>query len=455
MQWPEYQIASHHKKIADALEAVERGEIKRLIIEMPPRHGKTMLASQYFPAWYLGRNPENQIIAATYNQDLANDFGRAVRNQLIDEQFRYIFGASAANDSASVSKVSTDKGGVYNAVGVGGALTGRGAHLLLIDDPVKSREAADSELIRRKQQEWYKAVAYTRLMPGGAIIIIQTRWHEDDLAGYVLREHAHEGWVELKLPAIDDTGQALWPSHYPVERLQAIKSTIGIREWSSLYQQEPAPPEGVQFKGEWFRRFRLGTEPKNLRYYISSDYAVTPGQGDYTEHAVWGVDDTGGLWAVDWWYGQTTPDEWIERGLDFVRRYKPAAWIGEAGVIMRSVEPFLRKRMIERKDYCRLEWVSSTTDKPTRARAFEARAASGVVNIATGEWGDRLLDQLIRFPTGRYDDAVDACSLIGLTLDKQHSPMQQVERVREVINIKMPTIDDVFKELMNRNNEDE
>jgi predicted phage terminase large subunit-like protein len=430
VQFPDYRISHHHRLIANALEAVERGEITRLIITMPPRHGKSMLASEYFPAWYLGRNPENQVIAATYSQDLASTFGRKVRNQLIDPLFYGIFRSKAADDSASASQVMTDKGGVYNAVGVGGALTGRGAHLLLIDDPIKGREEADSELIRRKQREWYNSVAYTRLMPNGAIVIIQTRWHEDDLTGYVLTDHVHEGWVHLNLPAINSAGEALWPEQYPIEQLERIRKTIGAREWNALYQQTPTPAEGIQFKPEWFPRFRLGDEPKELRYYMASDFAVTPDAGDYTEHGVFGLDPQGRWWLVDWWHGQTTPDVWIDRACDLIARWRPMLWAAEAGVIRRAVEPFLMRRMQERRTYCKIEWVPSISDKPTRARSFEARAAMQMVNLPRTEWADRLLDQLLRFPAGKHDDAVDVCSLMALALDSMPAAPYPAEEVK-------------------------
>lgn len=417
VQFPDYKISSHHRLIADALQKVERGEITRLIITMPPRHGKSMLASEYFPAWYLGRNPENQVIAATYSQDLASTFGRKVRNQLIDPMFRVIFSTQAADDSASASQVMTTRGGVYNAVGVGGALTGRGAHLLLIDDPLKGREEADSEIIRRKQREWYNAVAYTRLMPNGAIVIIQTRWHEDDLTGYVLTEHKHEGWTELTLPAINDSGEALWAEQYPIEQLERIRKTIGAREWNALYQQRPVADDGEYFKRDWFRWYDPANPPKHVRCYMASDYAVTDGNGDYTEHGVFGLSPDDDLYVMDWWSGRTSPDIWIDAGLDLVEAHKPLKWYGEGGVIRRSIEPFLNKRMRERRAYCALEWVTSSTDKPTRSRGFQARSSMGKVYLPKNDLGEAILDQLLRFPAGKHDDKVDVCGLIGRAID--------------------------------------
>lgn len=399
--------------IVDKLEAVERGDIDRLMIFMPPRHGKSELASRRFPAWYLGRNPANQVIAASYNSDLARDFGRDVRNLVDDPEYQGIFnGVSLSQDSQAANRMHTNHGGMYVAAGVGTAVTGRGAHLLLIDDPFKDREEADSETRRNTVHNWYRSTAYTRLMPGGAIVLIQTRWHEDDLAGRLLETQADE-WTVLDLPAISDAGEALWPEWYDVPALNRIKASIGAREWSALYQQRPQPDEGTYFQREWFQTW---TKLPVLRYYGTSDYAVTDGGGDYTVHRIWGMDAEGQIYRVDGWRGQTTADEWIERKLDLVAKWKPLAWFGESGVIRKAIEPMLRRRMVERKVFCRLEFLPSIADKPTRARAFQAMCASGRVFFEQGA----DLSEYLTFPAGRNDDDVDTGSLLGVAIDQAH-----------------------------------
>lgn len=272
LQWPQYRVAAHHRVIADALQRVERGDIKRLMIFVPPRHGKSMLASEYFPAWYLGRNPYSQIIHVTYAKDLALDFGRKVRNQLNDETiYPYVFeGVRLADDSAASDRFHTNKRGVYHAVGVGGAITGRGADLLLIDDPIKGREDADSELYRRRMRDWYQAVAYTRLMPGGSIVLIQTRWRYDDLGGLLLDEHKDENWHVISMPAIDINGQALWPEAFPIETLHKIKAAVGSRDWNALYQQQPTPDEGGMVKLSWFGRYDHNDIPSRFDRIVHS-----------------------------------------------------------------------------------------------------------------------------------------------------------------------------------------
>lgn len=424
---PAYAGAGHHERIAEALEAVERGDIDRLMIFMPPRHGKSELASRRFPAWYLGRNPDKQLIAASYNSDLAMDFGRDVRNIVGSPEFAGIFpGVGLSPDSKAANRMNTNVGGSYIAAGVGTAVTGRGAHVALIDDPFKDRAEADSELRRELVWKWYQSTLYTRLMPKGAIVLIQTRWHEDDLAGRLL-ESKGDKWEVLELPALKD-GEALWPEWYDVEALERIKANIGPREWSALYQQQPQPDEGTFFQRAWFKEW--GTLPR-LRIYGSSDYAVTDGGGDFTSHHVWGVDADDNLYRLAGWKGQTAADEWIERKLDLVEKWKPFAWFGEAGVIQKAVEPMLLRRMRERKVRCRLEWLPSIADKPTRARGFQARASMGKVFFEPGA----DLSEFLVFPAGRHDDEVDDASLIGRALDQVHPaivPPEDVKRPRDI-----------------------
>ena len=410
---PLYVRAGHHERICDRLEAVERGDIDRLMIFMPPRHGKSELASKRFPAWCLGRDPKRQIIAASYNSDLANDFGRNVRNLVNEPEFSQVFpGVTLAPDSQAANRMNTNHKGAYVAAGVGTAVTGRGAHIALIDDPFKDREEADSERRRDLVWDWYRSTLYTRLMPGGAIVLIQTRWHEDDLAGRILEQEADQ-WEVLELPAISPEGTALWPEWYPIEALERIKATVGPREFSALYQQRPQPDEGTFFKREWFQTWDKLPE---MRFYGTSDYAVTDGGGDFTVHRVWGIDGKGDAYRVGGWRGQTASDEWIERKLDLIAKWKPLCWFGEGGVIQKAVEPMLRRRMRERNVHCRLEWLPSVADKPTRARSFQAMAATGRVYFEPGaDIGEHLV-----FPAGKNDDDVDCSSLIGRAIDQAH-----------------------------------
>lgn len=430
-QWPGYRDAAHHRLIARALEAVERGEIKRLMITMPPRHGKSMLASEFFPAWYLGRNPDHYVVTATYAQELADDFGRKVKNQIEDAGFQAIFpGVSLADDSKSAKRfhIEGNVGGGYEhalaqrgafyAVGVGGPLTGRGAHLLLIDDPVKNREDAESEIVRKKTKDWYTSTAYTRLMPGGRIVIIQTRWHEDDLSGWLLLDHRHENWTVLNLPAISDDGAALWPEQYDLPELEKIRLAIGPRDWSALYQQRPVPEEGDYFKAEWFKPVSKLPDPKTLRVYGGSDYAVTDDGGDFTVHVVVGVDPEDRIYILDLWRKQASSDKWVESFCDIVLEHKPIGWAEETGQIKSGVGPFLSKEQLRRKAWVAREQFPTRGDKAIRAQSIRGRAAlAGIYYQADAPWWPALRAELLSFPAGKHDDQVDALGLVGQLLD--------------------------------------
>lgn len=414
----QYVEAAHHTLIAEHLEAVERGEIDRLMINMPPRHGKSELASRRFPAWYLGLHPEHSIIAASYNSDLATDFGRQVRNILQTDEYKALFATALADDSRAANRWNTKEGGAYVAAGVGTAITGRGANILLIDDPLKDREEADSEIHRQKVWDWYTSTAYTRLAPGGRIIVIQTRWHEDDLSGKLLSEEQRGGdkWVRLELPAINADGQPLWPEFYPLEVLERYRKVLPARDWSALYQQRPTPEEGDYFKRDWFKFYDV--LPKHLRMYGASDYAVTADGGDYTVHVVCGLDPDDNLYVVDVWRRQVESHIWVEEFLNLVARHKPLNWGEENGQIVKSLGPFIDKRMRERRVYCRREQMASVADKPTRARSFQARAAMGKVYLPHGApWVTDLLNEMMTFPAGKHDDQIDALGLVGRMLD--------------------------------------
>ena len=291
LAYPNFRMSGHHQRIVEALEDVARGLCKRLIISMPPRHGKSLITSEHFPAWYLGRNPDHYVISATYGQELASDFGLKVRNQVGDPLYQAVWpGVSLTAESASAKKFRTPQGGVYVAVGRGGALTGRGAHLLLIDDPYKNMVEADSTAVRRSVQSFYGSAAYTRLMPGGAIVVIQTRWRDDDLAGWLLKEHRHEGWRVLELPAIDAHGAALWPDAYPIEALKRIRRTLTTREWQALYQQQPYAEEGAIIKRHWWRPWTAPKPRLPDMVLISADTAMTEdAQNDPSGITIWHV----------------------------------------------------------------------------------------------------------------------------------------------------------------------
>lgn len=412
-----YEPAAHHRLLIDKLEAVERGEIERLMVCMPPGSAKSTYTSVEFPAWFLGRNPSLSIIAASHTQELAERFGRRVRNIVGSQEFAAVFGFGVADDSSSAGRWDTAKGGEYFAAGVGGAITGRRADLAVIDDPVKSREDADSERGRERAWDWYVNDFLTRLKPGARQIVVMTRWHEDDLGGRIL-ERERDRWhvIELAMEALPDDplgrppGERLWPEWFTDEMVLAAKRDV--RSWNALYQQQPASEDGDFFKREWFQEYRQA--PKDLHIYGASDYAVTEGGGDWTEHGVFGLDGASNVYVLDWWRGQATADVWIERLCDLIVKHRPMAWFGESGTIRRAVEPWLVKRMNERKAFARLEWMASINDKPTRARSIQALASMGKLWFpVNAPWKADVIGQALRFPAGKHDDAVDVLSLFG------------------------------------------
>lgn len=419
-QWPGYQPAPHHRLIARHLEAVERGEITRLMIFMPPRAGKSMLVSEYFPAWYLGRNPAHHLIAATYAQELADDFGRKVRNQLAGTDFRRIFpGVTLHGDSQSAKRfhvhAGAEQSGAYFATGIGGPMTGKGAHCLLIDDAVKNREEAESETIRRRNKDWYTSTAYTRLMPGGRIVVVMTRWHEDDLAGWLLREHAHEGWTVLNLPAVAEAndaigrteGEALWPAAYPLDALAKIKASIGSRDWGALYQQRPSPAEGGVFKLAWFPRYE---KPVEYRRIVQSwDTAYKPGEENDPSACLTFGEHAGGY---DLLHCLAERLEYPDLKARLVRH--AADW-NAAGVLIedkasgQSLIQDLRRETV--LPVVPIRVAANSGNKLTRAMAVSPLCEAGRVRLPRhAAWLADFEMQLMNFPNDAHDDCVDALS---------------------------------------------
>lgn len=432
---PNWISEPYHSEICDALEAVERRDSNRLMISAPPRHSKSEIASKRFPAWCMGRNPKLQAICCSYAAPLAEDFSADVRDLCRDYRYKNVFPSVRVHqNAAAASRWRTTKGGVYVAAGVGGSINGRGADIAIIDDPIKGRNEAESARIREVAWRWYIGDLYQRLMPGGAIVFMMTRWHEDDLAARALES---EKWDQVCLPAIKaeytDNEEALSERRYPLEVLQqkreVMKKSGRSRDWESQFQQNPTPATGSYCRAEWYdERYTDLTLPTNLNVYIASDYAVTRQEEgrdpDFTEHGVFGVAEDDRVYVLDWWFGQTDSDVWIEALLDLAKKWKPAGYIGEGGVIRKSIEPFLIRRMRERRIYMRCEWPNPGKDKAARARAFQARSAMGMVVFPSNkEWAQRVVDQCVGFDSVRYDDAFDVMSIFHSQIDEANSPI--------------------------------
>jgi predicted phage terminase large subunit-like protein len=435
----------HHEEIAKALEAVERGDLRRLIITMPPRHGKSELASRRFPAWFVGRDPYRNVIFGTYNSDLALDFGRDVREIMISETYGDIFpGVRLRKGSKAADRMETTRGGKLFFAGAGEGLTGRGADLLLIDDPLKDRKEADSPTIRNDRWKWFAEVAMTRLSAdGGLVVIIMTRWHDDDIIGRLTdpnndmyNPELAKGWHILELPALagdDDPigrepGEALWPSKYSAEWLSGQRSLLGPRAFSALYQCSPTPDEGDFFKREWLHFYAPAETPKAMRIYAASDHAVKKDQDrDATCLLIAGVDEADDIWILEAWWRREKTDTVVDAMVDLMRRWQPITWWAEKGHISQSIGPFLEKRMREEKLYRTvIEEKTPTQDKQQRAQSIRGRMAMGKVHLpAHVPWRADAMGELLRFPSAAHDDFVDALAYIGLGLAEQRGPRRK------------------------------
>jgi predicted phage terminase large subunit-like protein len=416
---PRWSPGPIHRAICEQLERVQRREVDRLMLLCPPQHGKSTISSKRAPAWFLGLDPTIEVISASATAQLAEEFGGEVRNTVAAPDYAKLFPSTKLReDSKARGRWLTDQGGGYYAVGIGGALFGRGAELAIIDDPFATWEDAQSEVSRARVWSWYTGTLYNRVRPGGAIVVIQHRMHEDDLVGKLLDAQSRGGdkWQVVELPA--DPENPPWPERYDKPALERIRDNMPALQWSALYMQQPAPADGDYFKADWFGEYEQDQIPQDCAIFGASDYAVSIDDGDYTEHGVFAVDRNHNIYAIDWWFGKTAPDEWIERKCDLILAHKPRCWFGEGGVIRKAIEPFMMRRMSERSAFCRVEWLPSISDKATRARSIQARASMGKVRLPKfAPWKSHVLTQLLKFPTGRNDDAVDVFSLIGRGLE--------------------------------------
>lgn len=437
---PSYKAGWVHKDICRRLEKFSRevaeGKSPRLMLMMPPRHGKSLLATQKFPAWHLGNFPEHEFIVASYAASLANKFSKVTRAILRSEDHHNVFAESRLDeDDAPVEGWSTTKGGAYFPTGVGGPATGRGAHVLIIDDPVKNREEADSETVREAIKDWYTSTAYTRLAPGGGVLVIQTRWHDDDLAGWL--EHLSDNdlgdhWEVIKYPAIATEnesvrkeGDPLHEERYPLESLNRIRKAIGERDWNSLYQQNPVPDSGDYFKREDLRWYRTGDAPPldELAIYAAADFAIGERQhNDSTVIYIVGIDRDMKVWILDRYKGQWGSLNIIKNLCLAHNTWHPELFGGEAGHIEQSINPILNEYKY-RPEYNApglflRPLKPGRNDKRARARPFQGLVESHQVYFPEdAPWIPDMLQELLRFDSGKHDDDVDALAWIGKMLE--------------------------------------
>ena len=486
---PRYDAGWVHRDIARRLERfsedVAKGLSPRLMILMPPRHGKSELASRMFPAWHLGHHPDHEIIACSYNVSLAMSFSRKVKEVLHDPAYQSVFSTRLHPDFQANEEwgIAGSRGG-YVAAGVGGGITGKGAHILLIDDPLKNAEEADSPDVREKLWDWYGSTAYTRLAPGAGVLVIQTWWHDDDLAGklqtamssdpesdqfelvkypaiaehdeyldtqsdlitYVshnvdpttydpyeqLQAHARAAAQKVDLTGLRflrGKGGALHPQRYDTKKLHAIKKTIPPRFWAALYQQNPVPDDGAYFTKD---HFRLAPLPplRKANVYVAFDFAISEKkQNDYTVGVVGLQDENDVLLVAEVMRFKSGDGMFIvESILNLCQKwYSPNLILGfEDGQIFRAIESLLKKRMRERKFYPSTQLLKPITDKMARARPLQGRMQQGMVSFADGaQWFDAARAEMLRFPAGVHDDQVDALAWMATMVVGREPPRQQ------------------------------
>lgn len=420
-----------HRIICEQCDRVVRREVDRLMLLCPPQHGKSSTASKRLPAYVLGHIPTTDVISASATAQLAEEFGRDTRNCIASPEYRVLFPETTlAEDSQAKGRWNTTQGGGYYAVGVGGALMGRGGELGIIDDPFATWEDAQSTLQRDKVWDWYTGTFYNRIRPGGAIIVIQHRMAEDDLAGRLIEQQRAGGpdkWEIVELPALLDDPP--WVERYDRAALERIKAVSGPRKWSALYLQNPTPAEGTFFKREWFRRYTPEQLPRALHRYMSSDHAPAGTEGgDYTCVRVWGLNGSD-LYLLDGFRHQETMDVSMERvvgrkaekKIGLIQKHRPLAWFPEDDNNWKAVAGFVTKSMREEGAFCRIEPISPNgADKEVKAQAFQGMASMGCVWIPVGPEGDELIEQYVRFPGGRNDDEVDAAAVMGRAIADAH-----------------------------------
>lgn len=430
-----FEPARHHELIISKLEAVARGDIKRLAIFLPPGAAKSTYSSVLFPPWFLAQRPSSSILCASCNKRLADKFGRLSRN-LIDEHANTL-GYSLAQDSQAVDDWGTSNGGVYFCAGVDSRIAGHRADLGLIDDPIGSLEDADSANQRESVMEWYEWCFVPRLKPNGSIVVISTRWHEDDLMGRLLQRQVGK-WEVVKLPMIAgdgdplgrQPGDRLWPEYFTDEMVKEAQSNP--RKWQGPYQQDPTPESGDYFKAEYIVPYQPHMLPKALNVYVASDHACSTkevNKNDATCLVPFGVDEGDNVWILpDIVWDRLDTGSVVDRMVEIIRRRDPIAWIAETEHIVKSIGPFLRQRLKEEKLYkCRLQEIPSAKDKPRKARSIQGRMEMRKVFFPTfAPWWAKAQHELLTAWSGQHDDFADCLSVIGRYLDR-YQKAQPVE----------------------------
>lgn len=421
----DYKVGKHHKKLATLLEDIESGRKDRICVSVPPRHGKSQLVSIYYAAWYLGRNPSHKVMLVSHTTDLAVDFGRKVRNLIASDTFREIFSTvDIASDNKSAGRWNTNQGGEFFAAGVGSALAGRGAHLLLVDDPHSEQDVLSGNFaIFEKTYEWFAYGARTRLMPGGKVAIVHTRWHMDDLIGRVIRDMTQspdsDQYEVFEFPAIltfeKDNGdiieKALWPEFFDLTALHRTKASMPVFQWNAQYQQNPTAEEASIVKREWWRQWPKD-DPPSCEYVICSLDAAAEkhNRADYTALTTWGVffneeEEMHQLVLLDSIKERLEFPELKQLCLDHYKEWDPDSFIVEKKSAGVAIYQELRRTGIPVQEYTPHR---GTGDKMARLNSISDIIASGMVWVPARRWAEEVVEEIASFPFGSHDDLLDS-----------------------------------------------
>ena len=413
--WPDFVQGSHHRHIADKFDKLARGEITRLIVNMPPRHTKSEFASYLLPAWMVGRNPKLKIIQATHTGELAIRFGRKAKNLIDSEEYAKIFQTRLQEDSKAAGRWETAQGGEYFAAGVGGAITGRGADLLIIDDP-HSEQDAMSPTAMENAYEWYTSGPRQRLQPGAKIILVMTRWSTKDLTGMLLanqKEAKADQWDVVEFPAIMEQGKEtkpVWPEYWKLDELEKVKATLPTAKWNAQWMQQPTSEEGAILKREWWMKYDSDDIPPLYHVIQSYDTAFLKKEtADYSAITTWGVfypdEDSGAnLILVDAIKGRYEFPELRRLALEQYDYWKPESVIVEAKASGLPLTYELRKMNIPVTNFT----PSKGNDKHARVNAVAPLFESGMIWAPNQKFAEEVIEECAAFPFGDHDDLVDS-----------------------------------------------